>query len=100
MAWTASAGYAPVSFFREIFENSDSKNKPVVFFGPMTYTENRIIKLGGSYMQDCFDHIPEVEPDEWDLEMLAAAAADNDDEYISLADVLESLGMSLDELRD
>ena len=45
-----------------------------------------------------FDHIPEVEPDEWDLEMLAAAEKEATGQYISFADVLESLGLSLEEL--
>ena len=44
------------------------------------------------------EHIQEVEPDEWDLEMVAEARRDNTGEYISFDDVLESLGLTLADL--
>ena len=39
--------------------------------------------------------IEEVEPDEWDLEMIARAEAENDDEGITLEAFAAELGVTL-----
>ena len=39
--------------------------------------------------------IEEVEPDEWDLEMIARAKAENDDEGVTLEDFAAELGDTL-----
>ncbi|MCM1329773.1 MAG: hypothetical protein NC253_10080 [Ruminococcus sp.] len=42
--------------------------------------------------------IPEVEPDEWDLEMIKRAEEDNDGETISIEDLAKELGIDYDSL--
>jgi hypothetical protein len=42
--------------------------------------------------------IPEVEPDEWDLEMIKSAEAENDGETIPIEELAESYGINYDEL--
>lgn len=41
---------------------------------------------------------PEVEPDEWDLEMIRRAEEDNDDVVMTIEDFAKSLGIDFDRL--
>lgn len=45
-----------------------------------------------------FPKFPEVEPDEWDLEMIRRAEEDNDDDVMTIEDFAKSLGIDFDSL--
>lgn len=45
-------------------------------------------------------NIPEVEPDEWDLEMIAEAKRINDGTVVSLEELAEELGVSYKDIQE
>jgi hypothetical protein len=48
------------------------------------------LKQGFALKQRTWDDVPEVEPDEWDTQMLAGIEVSGDEEYISLEEVQKS----------
>ena len=51
-----------------------------------------------SKKEPSFPKFPEVEPDEWDLEMIRLAEEDNDDDFITLEEFAKKLGIYFDSL--
>ena len=45
-----------------------------------------------------FPKFPEVEPDEWDMEMIRRAEEDNDDDVMTIEDFAKSLGIDFGSL--
>ena len=78
MTWAASAVCSSVKRAYETYTSKIFQNKPVVFVGSMPYTEDITFVSGGDLMPYTDGHIPEAEPDEWELELLVDLPIEED----------------------
>ena len=79
------------------------KNVAVVKRTNFLYNKTTV-RVGGAVMSvksknQGFLHCEEVEPDEWDLRMLARCADGQESDYISFDECLAELGLTYDDLQ-
>lgn len=57
--------------------------------------ETKLYYIIGILEGAAIPEIEEIEPDEWDLEMIAEAKQENDGEVVALEDLKKELGLAL-----